>query len=266
MAPIRVIVNGASGRMGQEVVKALCRESKMQLVGAVDLKAVETCLMLPDNSGTVPLSPNIESIIRECPPDVIIDFSTAKAVMPMVRIAIKRGIHLVIGTSGLTDNELIEINNLAKEYNIGVVIASNFALGAIIMMHLARIAAKYFDFAEIIEQHHHLKIDAPSGTALATAKAMAETRGKSFSMPVEKEITVSRGQRIEGVAIHSVRLPGIMARQEVILGSPGQTFSLKHDTVSRECYMPGVIIATSEVIKRKGLIYGLESLLGLQED
>jgi 4-hydroxy-tetrahydrodipicolinate reductase len=252
--------------MGQEVVKALYRESAIQLVGAVDLKASDTCLVLPDGSGTVPLSPNLEGIIAECQPDVIIDFSTAIAVMPMARVAIKRGIHLVIGTTGLTADELKEINSLAKECNVGVVIASNFALGAIMMVHLARIAARYFDFAEIIEQHHHLKVDAPSGTALTTARAMAETRGKPFSKPVEKEASNSRGQQVEGVAIHSVRLPGIMARQEVILGSPGQTFSLKHDTVSRQCYMPGVMIATSEVVKRKGLTYGLDSLLGLQEN
>lgn len=266
MAPIRVIVNGASGRMGQEVVKALCRESTMQIVGAIDLKASETCLVLPDGSGTVPLLPSIERVVAKCAPDVIIDFSTATAVMSMVRVAIKRGIHLVIGTTGLTNDELGEIDNLAKEHGIGVVIASNFALGAIMMIHLARIAARYFDFAEIIEQHHHQKIDAPSGTALTTANAMAKARGKSFSVPVEKEVSDSRGQRIKGIAIHSIRLPGIMARQEIILGSPGQTFSLKHDTVSRECYMPGVMIATSEVVKRKGLTYGLDNLLGLQED
>lgn len=266
MAPIRVVVHGASGRMGQEVVKALCRESAMQLVGAVDLKASEACLALPDDSGTVPFSPNIEEIITECQPDVIIDFSTARAVMPAARVAIKRAIHLVIGTTGLTTDELGEIDSLAKEYNVGVVVASNFALGAIMMIHLARIAASYFDYAEIIEQHHHLKVDAPSGTALTTARAMIEARGKPFNQPAQKEVSGSRGQQVEGIAIHSVRLPGILARQEVILGGPGQTLSLKHDTVSRECYMPGVMIAAREVVKQKGLIYGLDSLLGLQED
>jgi 4-hydroxy-tetrahydrodipicolinate reductase len=238
----------------------------MQLVGAVDLKASEACLVLPDDSGTVPFSPNIEEIITECQPDVIIDFSTARAVMPAARVAIKRGIHLVIGTTGLTADELGEIDSLAKEYNVGVVVASNFALGAIMMIHLASIAARYFDYAEIIEQHHHLKVDAPSGTALTTARAMIEARGKPFNQPAaQKEVSGSRGQQVEGIAIHSVRLPGILARQEVILGGPGQTLSLKHDTVSRECYMPGVMIAAREVVKRKGLIYGLDSLLGLQE-
>lgn len=264
MAPIRVVVHGASGRMGQEVVRALCHESGMQLVGAVDIKALEDNMPLPDSSATVPLSPDIEKIINECRPNVIIDFSTARAVMQVVRVVIKQGIHLVIGTTGLNTDELGEIDSLAKEYNVGVAVVSNFALGAVMMIHLARIASKYFDYAEIIEQHHHLKIDAPSGTALTTAKAMAEARGKPFNKPDQKEASDSRGQQVEGIAIHSVRLPGILARQEVIFGGPGQTLSLKHDTVSRECYMPGVMIAAKEVVKKKGLIYGLDALLGLQ--
>lgn len=266
MAPIRVVVHGASGRMGQEVIRALCRESAMKLVGAVDLKASKDCLALPDESGSVPLSSNLEDIVNKCQPDVIIDFSTARAVMPAARKAIKRGIHMVIGTTGLTADEIKEIDSLAEEYNVGVVVASNFALGAIMMIHLARIAARYLDYAEIIEYHHLLKVDSPSGTALTTAKAMVEARGKPFNRPVEKEAPDSRKQQVEGITIHSVRLPGILARQEVILGGPGQTLSLKHDTVSRECYMPGVMIAAKEVVKRKGLIYGLDSLLGLQGD
>jgi 4-hydroxy-tetrahydrodipicolinate reductase len=266
MAPIKVVVHGASGKMGQEVIAALCREPAMQLVGAVDIKDAIARLDLPGDSGTVPLSPNIEAIITTANPDVVIDFSKAGAVMPAARVAMKQGIHLVIGTTGLAADELAEIDRLTKQYNVGVVVASNFALGAIMMIHLSRIASRYFDYAEIIEQHHQLKIDAPSGTALTTARAMLKARGEPFNKRVQKEIGDSRGQQLEGIAIHSVRLPGILARQEVILGGPGQTLSIKHDTVSRECYMPGVMMATKEVVKRKGLIQGLDSLLGLQED
>lgn len=266
MTPIKVIVHGSSGKMGQEVIKALCIEKTMRVVGAIDLKASKTHLALPNSLGRVPLSTSVETIITKCKPDVIIDFSVAKAVIPLARVAIKQGIHLVIGTTGLTTDELKEIDTLARKNNVGVVLAANFALGAVMMVHLARIAARYFDFAEIIEQHHHLKVDSPSGTALTTAKAMAESRGKPFNKPKDKKVSVSRGQQVDGIAIHSVRLPGIMARQEVILGSPGQTLSLKHDTVSRECYMPGVMIAINEVLRLKGLTYGLDSLLGLQED
>lgn len=132
------------------------------------------------------------------------------------------------------------------------------------MMHLAKIAGKYLDHAEIIELHHHLKVDSPSGTALATARAMAASRGKPFQRPPEqKQTSISRGEQVDGVTIHSVRLPGLMAHQEVILGAAGQTLSLRHDTINRECYVPGVIIAIKEVIKRQGLIYGLDTLLGL---
>ena len=132
------------------------------------------------------------------------------------------------------------------------------------MIHLAKIAAKYLDYAEIIELHHHLKVDSPSGTALVTAKEMAQARGKPFDRPPEQgQAPNSRGEQVEGVTIHSVRLPGLMAHQEIILGASGQTLSIRHDTISRECYMPGVILAIKEVAKRQGLIYGLDTLLNL---
>ena len=152
----------------------------------------------------------------------------------------------------------------APRAKFGAVVASNFALGAVLMMHLAKIAAKHLDYAEIIELHHHQKADAPSGTALSTARAMAAARGKPFLQPLEQGKTPdSRGKQVEGVAVHSVRLPGLMAHQEVLLGGPGQTLSIRHDTVSRECFIPGVMLAIKEVVNRKGLIYGLDTLLGL---
>ncbi len=264
MIPIRVIVHGVLGRMGQEVVQAICRESGMRLVGGVDLQAVEDNMPLPNNQHSVLLSSDLEKVIKESKPDVIIDFSTAKAVIPAVNLAARYGVNMVIGTSGLKIDELKTIDSLAKEHNIGVVVASNFALGAVMMIHLAKTAANYFDSAEIIEKHHHMKFDAPSGTALTTARAMAETRDKPFNNSIKNDTSSSRGQQIEGINIHSIRLPGILANQEVILSSPGQTLSIKHDTINRECYMPGVIIATKEVVKKKGLIYGLEKLLGLK--
>ena len=263
MKPIRVVVHGASGKMGREVVNALCREPATQLVGAVELRVSENYLTLPDGSAKVPFSSDLEHIITTCQPDVLIDFSTAAAAISAARIATKKKVNLVIGTTGLTAEELDEIDRLAREYNVGAVVAPNFALGAVLMIHLSSIAARYFDYAEIIELHHHLKADAPSGTALKTARAIAAARGKPFCLPPEKGAVDSRGQKVEGVTIHSVRLPGILARQEVLFGGPGQTLSLKHDTTSRECYMPGIILATREVVKRKGLVYGLDSLLGL---
>ncbi len=264
MKPIRVAVHGVLGRMGRETVNAVCRETGMQLVGAVDSQATEDNLSLPDGSGTIPLSANLGVILGNCQPNVLVDFSIASAVMPAVRLATKQGVNLVSGTTGLTTDELDEIGRLALAHQVGAVVAPNFALGAVLMMHLAKIAAKYFDHAEILELHHHLKADAPSGTALSTAKAMVKARGKPFDSPPQPGKTLpSRGEQIDGIAIHSIRLPGLMAHQEVLLGGLGQTLSIRHDTINRECFMPGVILAIKEVVKRKGLVYGLDTLLGL---
>ncbi len=264
MEPIRVVVRGAQGKMGREVVNALCREPETKIVGAVESKVTGERLPLPDGLGTVPFSSNLDSILTDCRPDVLVDFTIHEAVMPAVRIATKQGAHLVIGTTGLTADELSEIDQLAKAHQVGVVVAPNFALGAVLMMHLAKIAAKYLDYAEIIELHHHQKMDAPSGTAIATAKAMAAARGKPFAASADQQKAfVSRGERVEGVPIHSVRLFGLVAHQEVILGGLGQTLSIRHDTISRECFIPGVMLAVKEVGKHKGLVYGLDSLLNL---
>lgn len=262
MNPIKVIVHGAAGKVGQEVIRAVCGEGDMQMVGAVDMKAAEDSLPLPDGSSSVPFSTDLRDIFDRCQADVMVDFSIAKATMPAVRLVTEKGINLVIGTTGFSPGDIKEIERLAAEHGIGAVMAPNFALGAVLMMHLAKIAAKYLDYAEIIELHHHLKADAPSGTAQTTARAMAAARGKPFLHPQGKD-TASRGDRVEGVSIHSVRLPGLMAHQEVILGAPGQTLSIRHDTINRECYMPGVMLAIREVVGRKGFVYGLDKLLGL---
>jgi len=267
MKPIRVVVQGALGRVGQVIINALSRESDIQVVGAVELQAVEDHLSLPGNASPVPISSDLEHILTSCRPDVLVDFTVAQATMPAVRIATKHGVHLVIGTTGLTNDELGEIGQLARDNKVGAVVAPNFALGAVLMMHLAKVAAKYLDYAEIIELHHNLKVDSPSGTALSTARAMAAARGKPFKRPPpeQKETPPSRGEQVEGVTIHSVRLPGLMAHQEVLLGGPGQTLSIRHDTINRECYVPGVVIAIREIVKREGLVYGLDTLLGLSE-
>ncbi len=261
---LRVVVHGALGRVGQQVIDTVCHEPEMEVVGAVDLKIAQDHLPLPDGSGAVSASSDLDSILTSCQPDVMVDFSIARATMPAVRTATDRGVNLVIGTTGLTTDDIAEIERLSQEHQVGAVVAPNFALGAVVMTHLAKIAAKYFDYAEIIELHHHLKADAPSGTALSTARAMAEAKGKPFQLPKQKRSFNSRGEQLEGISIHSVRLPGLMAHQEVILGTAGQTLSIRHDTINRECYMPGVMLAIKEVVKRKGLTYGLDALLGLE--
>ncbi len=262
--PIKVVVRGAAGKMGREIVRALCSEPEVKLVGAAELKVTEEKLSLPDGSGTIPFSADLEKILTTTKPDVLVDFTIKEAVMPAVRTAVKHGVNLVIGTTGITADELKEIDQLTQANKVGAVVAPNFALGAVLMMHLAKIAGKYFDYAEIIEQHHHLKTDAPSGTALATARAMAVARGKPFSHPpAPKNVTDSRGDELEGITLHAVRLPGLLAHQEVILGGLGQTLTIRHDTIGRECYMPGIVLAIKEVVNRKGLVYGLDSVLNI---
>jgi 4-hydroxy-tetrahydrodipicolinate reductase len=263
MSPIRVVVHGALGRVGREVVIALCQQTDLQLVGAVDLKANQHSLPLPDDSGEVPLSTRLDDVLAECQPEVMVDFTLAPAVMPTARLAAEKGVNLVIGTTGLKAEDIDELDRLSQANQIGIVVAPNFALGAVLMMHLAKIAAKYFDYAEIIELHHDRKADAPSGTALSTARAMVAAKGKPFDLAEQKEAYPSRGEQIDGVTIHSVRLPGFLAHQEVVFGGAGQTLSIRHDTISRECFMPGVMMAIKEVARRQGLIYGLDALLGL---
>jgi len=244
---------------------ALCSDGELEAVGAVDLKAERERLPLPDGSGEIPFSADLGVILSQTSPDVMVDFTIREATMPAVRLAAKHGVNLVIGTTGLSAEDIAEIERLCSDSAVGAVVASNFSLGAGLMIHLAKLAARYFDYAEVIEKHHQGKADAPSGTALATARAMVEARGKPFWYPpLDKEsLAGTRGGQIEGVSVHSVRLPGLLAHQEVILGAPGQTLTISHNSISRESFMPGVVLAIKHVVKVKGLVYGLESLLGL---
>lgn len=262
---IRVAVHGALGKMGREVLSALCHDAQLEPVGAIDKIASEGDLPLSDRSQSIPISPNLEGLLKLTQPDVLVDFSAAEATLPLVQTAVKNKVNLVIGTTGLSREDLGEIDRLTRANKLGAIIAPNFALGAVVMIHLAKIAAKYFDYAEIIEMHHEQKLDAPSGTALSTGKAMLEARGKPFIYPElhRESLGGARGGNLDGIAMHSVRLPGLMAHQEVFFGAAGQTLSIRHDTVNRECYMPGVVLAVKKVIKLNGLTYGLDTLLGL---
>ncbi|RLC94957.1 MAG: 4-hydroxy-tetrahydrodipicolinate reductase [Chloroflexi bacterium] len=262
---VRVVVQGALGRMGREVINALCSDSEATPVGAVDARAEDAYLSLPDHSGSIPLSAELKAILEQTNPDVLVDFSVAEAALAAARVATGQGVHLVIGTTGLSPDNLADIDEMAKSSRVGAVVAPNFALGAILMIHLARLAARYFDHCEIIEMHHDQKLDAPSGTALSTARAIREAKQGPFVYPrVHKEsLSGTRGGQLDGIAVHSVRLPGLLAHQEVIFGTAGQTLSIRHDTINRECYMPGVLLAVKRVGEHKGLVYGLDRLLGL---
>ncbi len=263
MIPIKTVIHGAFGKVGQVLVSNLSKTPEVKLVGAVDIKAAGEKLALPDGS-SIPFSTDLEKIILAAQPEVIIDFTLAHASLPAVRVAAGHHVNLVIGTTGFKPEEVAEIKQLADANKIGIILASNFAIGAILMMYFARLASKYMDYAEIIELHHNQKADAPSGTALTTAKAMAAYRGKPFSQAVDDGKNFpSRGEKTGGVTIHSVRLPGLMAHQEVLFGGLGQTLTIRHDTIGRECYVPGVLLAVQAVVKQKGLVQGLDALLNL---
>lgn len=264
MAGIRVIVSG-SGRMGAEVLAAVWRTAGLEPVGVLEKFAREDQALLPDGAGTVPQSAEPETIIRATRPDVLIDFTVNAWTERVAPVAVAAGVRPVIGTTGLSEGFVTQLGEQCSRVGVGAFIAPNFAIGAVLMMHFAAIAGRYFDVAEIIELHHDKKIDAPSGTALATARQMAAARGRPFDHPETEKFTIpgSRGGVEGGVTVHSVRLPGLVAHQEVLLGGLGQTLTLRHDSTSRESFIPGVVLAVREVMNRKELVIGLDRLMGL---
>ena len=263
MAATRVIVHGAAGRVGREVIAALTRDPEMEPAGAVDMASRDSELPLPDGTGAIPYDTTLEGLLRRCQADVVVDFTVADACRAMAPVAASHGLHLVIGTTGLTEADLATMSELSNKNGVGIVVAPNFALGAVVLNHLARLAARFFDYVDIFEAHHEAKIDAPSGTALKLARDIAAEGRFTRPEPEAEPLPGTRGGAYNGVSVHSTRMPGRMAHHEVVFGAPGQTLSLRHDTVSRECYMPGVLLAVKEVGKRRELVVGLESILGL---
>ncbi|MBI2760801.1 MAG: 4-hydroxy-tetrahydrodipicolinate reductase [Chloroflexi bacterium] len=264
MDDIRVVVSG-TGRMGNEVLAAVCRTPGLVPVGVLEGLSHGGEVALPDGSGSVPLSSDPTKLFEAARPDVLIDFTFHEWTERVVPVAVTAGVRPVIGTTGLTEGFVCDLAAQCRLASIGGVIAPNFAIGAVLMMHFARIAAPYFDVAEIIELHHDKKVDAPSGTALTTAREMAAARGSSFEHPETEKTTIpgTRGGVDGGITIHSVRLPGLVAHQEVLFGGLGQTLTIRHDSTSRESFIPGVILAAREVMTRTELIVGLDRLMGL---
>ena len=265
MGNIRVLVTGASGRMAREVLAAAAQEPDLSLVGAVSRKAEGDALTLT-NGASVPLYNDLAASLAESRPDVLVDFSHPDATAQAIRVTLPRGVAMVIGTSNLGDATVSELRGLCEEHKVGAIWAPNFAVGAVLLMHLARLAAPHFESAEIIELHHDAKADAPSGTALATAQGMVAARERPFTRHQTQKQTLpgTRGGDWEGVGIHSVRLPGLVAHQEVLFGARGQTLTLRHDSLSRESFLPGVLLAIRAVRDLDHLVVGLDSLLGLK--
>jgi 4-hydroxy-tetrahydrodipicolinate reductase len=260
---IRVVVSG-TGQMGQMVLHALEAEPDLEPVGVLEPRSHPE-RHYGERGVAYPMHPDAGALLGETKPDVVVDFTHASFTPRVVEAALAHGVRPVIGTSGVDAAVLDRLGAGLQERGLGGVVAPNFAIGAVLLMHMAQIAARYFDSAEIIELHHDRKADSPSGTALATARLMREARGGDFkrNVPGLEHIPGARGAAEGGVPIHSVRLPGLVAHQEVLFGGAGQTLTLRHDSTGRESFMPGVMLAIREVMHRRGLTVGLEGLIGL---
>jgi 4-hydroxy-tetrahydrodipicolinate reductase len=245
---MKVAVMGAKGRMGSEAVAAINSANDLTLSAALDIgDSIEELI----HSGT----------------EVIVDFTTPDSVMKNLEFAINNGIHVVVGTTGFDEKKLEQLKNLlSKQPKVGALIAPNFGLGAVLMMQFSQTAAKYFESAEVIEMHHANKIDAPSGTAVRTAEMITSARkaAKKPNMPdaTKTSLPGARGAKVGDVPVHSVRGHGYVAHQEVVFSDAGETLTIRHDSINRSGFMPGVLIGIRNVAKNPGLTVGLENYIG----
>jgi 4-hydroxy-tetrahydrodipicolinate reductase len=252
--------------MGMEVIRTVLKQDDMEIVGAADIvnQGEDMGVILNISPLNVRVSGAVSAeSLQKSRADILVDFTNPQSVFANAKEAVRSGVVPVIGATGLDEEEIAELEEMAKEYGCGVFIAPNFALGAILMMQYAKEIARYFQHVDIIEYHHDNKLDAPSGTALKTAEFISRTRKPVIQgHPNEYEkIPGSRGGDIQGMHIHSVRLPGMLAHQEVIFGGLGQTLTIRHDAYTREAYMPGVMLAIRKSYRSKDFIVGLENLL-----
>ena len=262
---IRVLVCGAAGKMGREVIKAVSAADGMEVVAAVDPGAGGVCVESGVTGVTMECKSGLAEVIAEYKPDVLVDFTHPTVVEGNLRTALPLGVDCVVGTTGLSDERLADIATLAPE-GTALFFAPNFAIGAVLMMRFATDAARYMPYVEITELHHDKKADAPSGTAIRTAHLIAEARAEVPHVPGRETelpgMEGARGALVEDVTVHSVRLPGLVAHQEVLFGGQGQTLTIRHDSIDRTSFMPGVVLAVREVGAHSGLIIGLENFMG----
>ncbi|MGM9987494.1 MAG: 4-hydroxy-tetrahydrodipicolinate reductase [Bacillaceae bacterium] len=265
MKIIRIILAGPRGKMGQEAIRMIVNQPHFQLVAVVDrlhngkfLKDIEGGLELD-----VPIYEDAATCIQEQEADVFVDLTNPETGKRHVAIALAHRLPCVIGTTGFSSEELAVLERESEERRVGIIIAPNFALGAVLMMKFAKMAAHYFQDVEIIEMHHDRKLDAPSGTALKTAQMIGEVREKKQQgHEIEKEtLTGARGGNIDGMRIHSVRLPGLVAHQQVLFGGDGQLLTLRHDSFDRTSFMSGIKLSIETVVKLDKLVYGLENII-----
>jgi len=252
-----VVVNGADGKMGKEVVNLILSKANSELVGVCDKKGVGKKIESTD----LKIKDNLADILDNKEVDVVIDFTTPDSVMDNIRKVINKNINMIVGTTGITEDNLAEIKNILG--NNKIIIAPNFALGAVLMMEFSKKAAKYMEDVEIIELHHDNKIDSPSGTSIRTAELISQNLNNQENDKQDyiENLPGARGASKDNINIHSVRLKGLLAHQQVIFGTEGQTLTLKHDSFDRSSFMPGVAMAVDKIDKVNGLVHGLENIL-----
>ncbi len=263
---VRVAVAGAAGRMGRNVVKAVHEAPETELVAAVDVAAVGQDAGELAGAGVlgIAIRDDLGAALAVTGAEVLVDFTQGEVAYHNALTALQAGVSPVIGTTGMSADQVGEIRRLAEGSGVAAFLAPNFAIGAVLMMLFARQAARYLPDVEVIELHHEKKVDAPSGTALRTVELILEGRGEGrAARPAHEDIKVegSRGGDIDGVRVHSVRLPGYVAHQECIFGGLGQTLTIRHDSLDRVSFMPGVVLACRRVRELRGLVIGLEHLL-----
>jgi 4-hydroxy-tetrahydrodipicolinate reductase len=261
---IRVGVFGAGGRMGSTVCRAVLDAPDLELVGAVDpLHAGIDLTQLGVHGTQIQVSATAASLL-DAGAQVAVDFTVIDAARQNLAWCADNDVHAIVGTTGFTDTELADFASRFERSAANAVIAPNFAIGAILMMRFAELAAPYFDSCEIIELHHDHKVDAPSGTAMATAARIAAASKDWTEDPTRTVVADgARGGLVNGIPVHSVRLRGMVAHQEVLFGTTGQSLSIRHDTYDRTCFMPGVLLAVHKVADTPGLTVGLDALIDL---
>lgn len=260
---LRVAVLGAGGRMGATVCEAVVADPELELVAAIDPFHAGIDLDQLGIHGTgIQVASQITAAADE-QADVVVDFTVLDAARENLRWCAGSGVHAVVGTTGFSADDLAEIGGWLSDSRAHAVIAPNFAIGAVLMMRFAEMAAPYFDTAEVIELHHDEKRDAPSGTAMLTAQRMADASGTWSPDPTDTEVLAGSrgGEGPAGIRVHAVRMRGMVAHQEVLLGCEGQTLTIRHDTYDRASFMPGVLLAVKAVPARPGLTVGLDALL-----
>ncbi len=240
----KVLVNGANGKMGQEAVKAITSDAELELVA------------------TCGRQDNLAETIRMSQANIVIDLTIADTVFTNTKIIIENNAHPIIGTSGLLPEQVQQLTEQCLQKKLGGIIVPNFSIGAVLMMHFSSIAAQYLPHVEVIEQHHDGKRDAPSGTAIKTAEMIMQARCEPPTTKEEQELLIgARGAEQHNIHIHSVRLPGIVAKQQVIFGSDSETLMIEHNSIHRRSFMPGLLLACKKVTQLDSLLYGLESIL-----